>query len=75
MLATLAELASRAPARVRELLEGGRDLPADDSFAQVTRALSSLGVVLDIPAGVRLAGPLVIRWRAGAPDRAPSRGP
>jgi Fe-S cluster assembly scaffold protein SufB len=69
-LTTIADLAARAPGRVRELLDGGGDLPADDRFAQLTRALWSQGVVLDIPAGVRLARPIIVRWRAGAPDRA-----
>jgi Fe-S cluster assembly scaffold protein SufB len=69
-LTTVADLASRAPDRVRELLDGGATLPADDRFAQLTRALWSQGVVLDIPDGVRLARPIILRWRAGAPDRA-----
>ena len=69
-LTTIADLASRAPARVRALLDGGAHLPADDRFAQLTRALWSQGVVLDIPDGVRLARPIIVRWRAGAPDRA-----
>ena len=69
-LTTLADLASRDPARVRALLDGGATLPADDRFAQLTRALWSQGVVLDIPDGVRLERPVIIRWRAGAPDRA-----
>ena len=69
-LTTIADLATRAPARVRELLDGGANLPADDRFAQLTRALWSQGVVLDIPAGVHLARPIIIRWRAGAADRA-----
>jgi Fe-S cluster assembly scaffold protein SufB len=69
-LTTIADLASRAPVRVRELLDGGANLPVDDRFAQLTRALWSQGVVLDIPDNVRLARPVIIRWRAGAPDRA-----
>ena len=69
-LTTIADLASRAPARVRALLDGGAHLPADDRFAQLTRALWSQGIVLDIPDGVRLARPIIVRWRAGAPDRA-----
>jgi Fe-S cluster assembly scaffold protein SufB len=42
----------------------------DDRFAQLTRALWAQGIVLDIPAGVRLLRPIVIRWTAGAVDRA-----
>ncbi len=69
-LTTIADLAPRAPGRVRALLDGGAHLPVDDRFAQLTRALWSQGVVLDIPDGVRLARPIIVRWRAGAPDRA-----
>ena len=69
-LTTIADLAARDPERVRALLDGGSILPADDRFAQLTRALWSQGVVLDIPAGVRLERPIILRWRAGAPDRA-----
>ena len=67
---TVADLLGRHPERVRELLEGGATLPTDDRFAQLTRALWTQGVVLDIPAGVRLARPIIVRWAAGAPDRA-----
>lgn len=67
---TIADLARRDPARVQALLDGGSILPTDDRFAQLTRALWTQGVVLDIPAGVRLERPIIIRWKAGAPDRA-----
>jgi Fe-S cluster assembly scaffold protein SufB len=69
-LTTLADLLARRPERARELLEGVRTLPADDRFAQLTRAAWSQGVVLDIPAGVQLTDPIVIRWATGAPGRA-----
>jgi Fe-S cluster assembly scaffold protein SufB len=69
-LTTIADLSRRDPARVRGLLDGGSILPLDDRFAQLTRALWVQGVVLDIPAGVRLERPIILRWRAGAPDRA-----
>ena len=69
-LTTLADLLARRPERARELLEGARTLPADDRFAQLTRAAWSQGVVLDIPAGVKLVDPIVIRWATSAPGRA-----
>jgi Fe-S cluster assembly scaffold protein SufB len=69
-LTTVADLAERDPARVRSLLDDGSILPADDRFAQLTRALWSQGVMLDVPAGVRLTRPIDIRWHAGRPDRA-----
>jgi len=67
---TIADLARRDPERVRGLLEGGSSLPSDDRFAQLTRAVWTQGVVLDIPAGVTLTRPVIIRWAAGAADRA-----
>jgi Fe-S cluster assembly scaffold protein SufB len=54
----------------RESLLGDHALPATDKFAQLTRALWSHGVVLDIPDGARLAKPIVIRWSLGEADRA-----
>jgi Fe-S cluster assembly scaffold protein SufB len=69
-LTTLADLASRDPARVQALIDGGTTIPSNDRFAQLTRALWSQGVVLDIPAGVRLERPIIVRWRVGAADRA-----
>ena len=72
---TVAELLRDATRRAaRELLEGGAALPADDKFAQLTRALWTQGVVLDVPAGVRLERPIVVRWVArGARPRAHRR--
>ena len=55
---------------VRDLLDGGATIPANDKFGQLTRALWSQGVLLDVPAGAILARPIVIRWAVGAPDRA-----
>jgi Fe-S cluster assembly scaffold protein SufB len=76
----LSDTARAAGVRLRTLsedLDGVRNdlmrehaLPADDKFAQLTRALWSQGVVLDVPAGVRLEQPIVIRWALGAPGRA-----
>ncbi len=66
---TVAELLVRKPERVRDLLAAS-PLPVDDRFAQLTRALWTQGVVLDIPDGVYLAHPIVIRWAAGRADRA-----
>jgi Fe-S cluster assembly scaffold protein SufB len=55
---------------VRDLLDGAPSIPSTDKFAQLTRALWSQGVLVDVPAGVRLDRPIVIRWAVGAPDRA-----
>ena len=67
---TFAELQARRSDEARNVLEGGPGLPVDDKFAQLTRALWSQGVILDIPAGVTLSKPIVIRWALGAPGRA-----
>ena len=45
-------------------------LPEDDRLAQLTRAGWSHGVVLRIPARVKVDRPIVLRWAVGAPDRA-----
>ena len=55
---------------IRDLLDGGPSLPATDKFAQLTRALWSQGVLIEVPAGVSLAKPIVVRWAVGAADRA-----
>jgi Fe-S cluster assembly scaffold protein SufB len=54
---------------VRDRLEGGPSLPATDKFAQLTRAFWSQGAVLEIPAGVALEKPIIVRWVVGEPDR------
>jgi Fe-S cluster assembly scaffold protein SufB len=68
-LATIGDYLDRHPGRLADLLPAD-SLPADDKFAQLTRALWTQGVVLDIPAGVRLEHPVIVRWAVGAPDRA-----
>jgi Fe-S cluster assembly scaffold protein SufB len=70
VLTSIADFARRDPSRARVLLDDGSILPLDDRFAQLTRAAWSQGVVLDIPAGVRLERPITVRWTAGSPDRA-----
>lgn len=58
------------PGRVQQLLEDGPGLAETDKFAQLTRAAWAQGAVLDVPAGVQLDRPIVIRWSIGAPDTA-----
>ncbi len=69
-LTTIAELLRSDPGGARARLDGGAGIPVDDKFAQLTRALWTQGVVLDIPAGVHLARPIIIRWAIGAADQA-----
>ncbi len=54
----------------RRLLVETDPLPADDKLAQLTRAAWSRGLVLRVPANVRIDRPIVLRWVLGAPDRA-----
>jgi Fe-S cluster assembly scaffold protein SufB len=70
VLETLADLQARDPERLRALLEGGCTLPENDKLAQLNRALWSQGLFLDVPDGVRLERPVVIRWSVGTPGTA-----
>ncbi len=67
VIGSLDEIARDRPELVRDFIDGGGSLPADDAFGQVARALHSLGLVVHVPAGVELKAPIVIRWSAGAP--------
>ena len=68
-LTTFADLLHRDRDRALGLL-GAVPLPVDDKFAQLTRALWTQGVALDIPDGVHLEHPIIVRWAVGVPDRA-----
>jgi Fe-S cluster assembly scaffold protein SufB len=59
-----------APDVARDLLTREGSLPADDRFAQLTRAAWSQGLLIDVPAGVQLEHPIVVRWAVGEADRA-----
>jgi Fe-S cluster assembly scaffold protein SufB len=54
----------------RDLLTRAGALPAEDRFAQLTRAAWSQALLIDIPAGVQLEHPIVVRWALGAAGRA-----
>ena len=54
----------------RDLLSRDGALPANDKFAQLTRAAWTQGLLIDVPAGVRLERPIVVRWVLGEGDRA-----
>jgi len=62
---------------LRDDLDGARDLlsradalPTNDKFAQLTRAAWSQGLLIDVPAGVQLQHPIVVRWGLGEAGRA-----
>ena len=67
---SLAGLIRRDEALARRLLADETSLPLDDKLAQLTRAGWNQGVVVHVPAGVRLARPIVLSWRVGEPGRA-----
>ncbi len=67
VIRTLAEAAREQPELLRPIIEGSASLPSDDAFAQVARALSSLGVFIHVPDGVTIERPIVLRWSGGAP--------
>ena len=69
-LETAADLIVRDPDLATRLLGDPDSIPEDDKLAQMTRAGWNQGVVVRVPAGVRLHQPVVIRWAVGAPDRA-----
>jgi Fe-S cluster assembly scaffold protein SufB len=70
VLETFGAALERDAAGFRSELEGGALLPTTDKLAMLTRAFWSQGVRLVIPDGVTLDEPFILRWRAGAPDRA-----
>ena len=55
---------------VRDVLTRLDALPAADKFAQLTRAAWTQGLLIDVPAGVQLDHPIVVRWVLGEGDRA-----
>lgn len=67
---TLGGLVARDPEAARRLLADRTSLPEDDRLAQLTRAGWNQGVVVRVPAGVRLERPIVVRWTAGEAGRA-----
>jgi Fe-S cluster assembly scaffold protein SufB len=70
VLDSLGGLVGRDDALARRLLADSSSLPLDDKLAQLTRAGWNQGVVVHVPAGVRLARPIVLRWQTGEPGRA-----
>src|SRR4051794_22593767 len=69
VLDTVANVLRDKPQLVRELLEGGANLPDNDKFAQFARSHSALGLVVHVPRNVALEQPIVVRWSMGEPGR------
>ena len=70
VLETFGAALARDPKRFRVQLEGGASLASDDKLAALARGFWSQGVRLIVPAGTRLADPILIRWRSSRPERA-----
>ena len=66
-LLTLPELVASDEALARSLIEGAPLLPPDEKLAELSRAAWTTGVVVHVPAGVRVDRPIVVRWSLGAP--------
>ncbi len=62
---TLSNVLRDRPELLGAEVRDGVTLPADDAFAQVARAVSTLDLVIHVPAGVHLVDPIVLRWTAG----------
>jgi Fe-S cluster assembly scaffold protein SufB len=70
VLETLDSLVRRDAVFARRLLGDEASLPLDDKLAQMTRAGWTHGVVLHVPAGVKLEHPILLSWRVGVAGRA-----
>ena len=57
-------------ALLRAALDAAPVLPETDKFAQLARAASAVGVLVHVPAGLELNGPIVVRWSVGQDGRA-----
>jgi Fe-S cluster assembly scaffold protein SufB len=66
-LLTLPELVVTDEALARSLIEGAPLLPVDEKLAELSRAAWTTGIVVHVPAGVRVERPIVLRWSLGAP--------
>jgi Fe-S cluster assembly protein SufD len=69
-LETLAGLIARDPGTAKRLVGDDASLPVADPFSRLTQAGWDQGLVVRVPAGVRLERPIVARWALGAPGRA-----
>jgi Fe-S cluster assembly scaffold protein SufB len=67
---TLGQWMARDPEGFRSIMEGGRTLPTDDKLAMLARGFWSHGRHVEVPNGVRLDAPIVLRWPSAAPGRA-----
>jgi Fe-S cluster assembly scaffold protein SufB len=66
-LLTLPELVATDEALARVLMDGAPLLPAGEKLAELSRAAWTSGIIVHVPAGVRVERPIVLRWSLGAP--------
>jgi len=69
-LETFGTALARDPKGFRKDLDGGHSLPSNDKLAALARGFWSQGIRLIVPPGVRLAEPILLRWRSSRPERA-----
>jgi Fe-S cluster assembly scaffold protein SufB len=69
VLDTFVNVLRTRPDLVRDVIDGGKSLPADDKFAQFARSHAALGLMIHVPRNVSLSRPIVVRWSAGRPGR------
>jgi Fe-S cluster assembly scaffold protein SufB len=67
---SMSQWLKRDPKAFRVAIEGGRSLPGNDKLAMLARGFWSHGRHVEIPAGVTLAEPTVLRWPSASPGRA-----
>jgi Fe-S cluster assembly scaffold protein SufB len=70
LVETMSAWLERDPAGARAVLEGGSTLPADDKLAMLARGFWSHGRHVEVPAGLMLEAPILLRWPAATPGRA-----
>ena len=66
---TFANVLRERPQLLRDVIDGGASLPANDKFAQFARSHAALGLLIHVPRNVALEQPIVVRWSAGTPGR------
>jgi Fe-S cluster assembly scaffold protein SufB len=67
---TMGDWLERDPGAFRAAVDGGTSLPSGDKLAMLARGFWSHGRHVEIPAGVAVEEPIVIRWPGAAPGRA-----
>jgi Fe-S cluster assembly scaffold protein SufB len=67
---TFGQWLERDPKGFRAAIQGGGSLPSNDKLAMLARGFWSHGRHVEVPAGTALESPILLRWRAGSPNRA-----